>query len=153
MTLPVIQNQDRHVGTDVTVLSITSSSGAVVTNILGEFKKMELNLKKVFATVTAANDGFSSRRPVRWGEGSLSLEGYSQVTGSKFATLFNNASTATLQLQCASTGDLWQVQVTLDEYSTSIGDLETTDTVKLTQVGQPYYGANGSAVSALALGV
>ena len=152
MTLPSILNEDRHVSTDVTVCSVTSTSGSVVSNVLGELKSVTINLKRVYANVTAMTDGFSSRRPVRWGEGSVDMEGFAQVNGSQFAGLFANGATATLQFQFSNTGDLWQLQVTNDEWSSKIAELETTDTIKMTQVGTPYRGTGGSAVSALPLG-
>jgi hypothetical protein len=145
MKLPTVQNQDRVLLRDCTVLSITgtgSTTGATVA-FLGQAAAVKINLKREFADVTAAADGFTSRRVIRWGEGAAEISGFSQLAGSKFAALFAQGGTAILQFAESSTGDVYQLICCAVELDKEMGLDATKDRIRLAQIGTPQYASSG----------
>jgi hypothetical protein len=151
MTLPIIQNQDRAFFTDATVTQINPTTGSAI-SLIGEVKTLKISIKRDFKNVKAATDTFVSKRAVSWGEGSVEASGFDQLTGSRFTACFVASATNTFQFQEAASGDLWQLQCTNEGLDISLSDNPNETSLKMGQVGIPYYGAGGSAVSALALG-
>jgi hypothetical protein len=144
MTLPTVQNQDRVILRDCTVLSLTGTgSGGTAIAFLGQAATVRITIRREFADVTAAADGYSSRRPTRWGDGSVEIAGFSQLAGSKFAALFAQGSSAVLQFSEATSGDTWQLICCISELDKELGLEATKDRLKLIQVGTPQYAAAG----------
>jgi hypothetical protein len=154
MTLPSVQNQDRVLLRDCTVLSLTGTgSGGAAVAFLGQTASVKISLRREFADVTAAADEFSSRRATRWGDGSVEISGFSQLAGSKFAALFSQGSTAVLQFTESSTGDVWQLICCASELDKVMGNEATKDRLKLIQVGTPQYAAAGGTPANISLEV
>jgi hypothetical protein len=152
MSLPTVLNQDRVILRDCTVLSLTGtgSDGAAIA-FIGQAATVKISIRREFADVTAAADGFSSRRPTRWGDGVVEILGFSQLTGSKFAALFAQGSAAVLQFSEATVGDTWQLICCASELDKDMGLEATKDRLKLIQVGTPQYGTGGAAPSDIPL--
>jgi hypothetical protein len=152
MSFPTVDNQDRAFLRDSTVCLMTgSNTGAATIALLGVIMSARINLKREFADVTAAADQFTSRRVTRWGEGFVDVVGFSQLTGSKFAALFAQGSTAFLQFTESSTGDVWQLVCCMAEFEKDLGLDATKDRLRLTIIGIPQYGAAGATPVNLSL--
>jgi hypothetical protein len=153
MTLATVQNLDRVVLLDCTILSLTGTTSGTGSTVafLGQAASVRISLKREFADVTAAADGFSSRRATRWGDGAVEIAGFSQLAGSKFAALFAQGSYAILQFGESSTGDVWQLACCSSEYEKDLGLDATKDRIRLIQVGPPLYATAGGTPVAIPL--
>jgi len=152
MSFPTIQNQDRVLLRDCTILSLTGTgSDGVTVSFLGQASTVKITLRREFADVTAASDEFSSRRVTRWGDGAVEIAGFSQLAGSKFAALFVQGSLAVLQFTESSTGDVWQLACCVAEMDKDLGLDATKDRIRLIQIGAPLYAADGGSPTAITL--
>jgi hypothetical protein len=149
-----VQNQDRVLMRDSTILSLTGTgaSGTTVA-FLGQASSVKISLRREFADVTAAVDEFSSKRVTRWADGIVEVSGFSQLAGSKFSALFAQGSVAVLQFIESSTGDTWQLVCCAAELDKEIGSEATKDRLRLIQMGTPMYGPAGASPTIIALEV
>lgn len=144
------QNQDRRIMQDVTVLAVDPDSGGVI-SVLGQIESVDITLKREFVDVTASADQGKSSRSVRWGDGSVKLTGFSAGTSSLFAQAFAAGSHGTFVFTEAASGDSYQLNVRMEDYSKSLGKDATKDTLTLTQEGVPQIGFSGGGVAPMTL--
>ena len=154
MSSITVENQDRVLLRDCTILSLTGTgnSGSTIA-FLGQASSVKISLRREYADVTAAADEFSSRRVIRWGDGTVEIAGFSQLTGSKFSALFAQGSTAVLQFVEAASGDVWQLICCTAELDKEIGMDATKDHLKLIQIGTPMWAAAGGTPANISLDV
>ena len=149
-TAPIVGNQNTVLGVDAALLSIQNipaggGSAPSAVSFLGSFETAELSLKRDFTDTTGAADGASSSRAVRWGKGSVRVSGFMRGAASSYAAIFASGSHAMLQFQDVATGDSYQVIVTLEGFSKSIGKEATKDSIELGVESAPFL--NGAVMT------
>lgn len=154
---PAPLNPTRHLFKDVSVFSVSNFpyDGSILgtaTNFLGNVETAEITVKREKVDITGATDLGHSSRIARWSEGSLSITGYSNITGSIYAAIYAQGGHAILQLtEAASTGDIWELVVTCEEYKKSMGKDATKETITFPIEGIPYYGPAAASPTAMTL--
>lgn len=155
--MPVaITNQDHAIMRDVTVYTVANlpaagTAAGTAVAYLAVIETIEISLKREYADTTGSADFGKSSRAVRWGEGSVRMAGFSQVAGSKFASLFAQGGHALLNFQEAATGDVYQLVCRCEELSKSLGKEATKDSLTLQQEGVPFYAPAAGILAAMVL--
>lgn len=135
-----------------TAAPLSGTSGTPV-DVIGVFESLAFSLKREFASTKGAADPAYTSRATHWGEGSVTLTGFSRGTASKLAAIFAAGSHAIFQLTEIATGDSWQFMCTCKDFAKAIGESPTKDTITFGQEGVPFYAPAGGVVSAIPLEV